>query len=75
MSWLKYAIAAAALGMLWTALKRRRATGFASHHNPRRPEDQPGSHPATSPVEREMEDQAMARAHSEVASGEYDMQG
>lgn len=70
MSWLKYLFAAAALALLGWALKRQRDMRSEAHRN-----DAPGSRPATSPVEQEMEDQAMARAHSEVASGEYDMQG
>lgn len=36
---------------------------------------QPAAAATTSSVEREMEDQAIARAQSELASGEYDMQG
>lgn len=75
MRWLRYTIAAATFGMLWAALMRRRAGFPAPHDHPVPPDIQPGAHPATSRVEQEMEDQAMARAHSEVASGEYDMQG
>lgn len=70
MRWLKYVFAAAALLLLGWALKRQLDTRRVAHRN-----GAPGARPATSPVEQEMEDQAMARAHSEVASGEYDMQG
>lgn len=68
MKWLKYAIAATALAVLWSALNRRRPAA------PHSAAPDPASASA-SPVEQEMENQAMARAHSEVASGEYDMQG
>ncbi|HWL61301.1 MAG TPA: hypothetical protein VNQ32_00740 [Steroidobacteraceae bacterium] len=70
MRWLKYVFAGAALVLLGWALKRQLNTRGNAQRD-----DVPASRPATSPVEQEMEDQAMARAHSEVASGEYDMQG
>jgi hypothetical protein len=70
MRWLRYVFAAAALVLLGWALKRQLDTRREVHRD-----DAPGSGPATSPVEQEMEDQAIERARSEVASGEYDMQG
>lgn len=67
-------IAGAALAWLGRALvrhhaetKRATAGGRASLR--------PTAAATTSSVEREMEDQAIARAQSELASGEYDMQG
>ncbi len=63
------AIAASALA--WGCTLARRRAGMKARSGASLPTD---AATATS-VEREMEDQAMARAQSEVASGEYDMQG
>ncbi len=70
MRWLKYVFAAAALLLLGWAVKRQLDTRRELRRG-----HAPGSSPATSAVEQEMEDQAIERARSEVASGEYDMQG
>ncbi len=65
MKWPAYAIAGAALSLLaWTLLRRKPRLRRAA-----------ATGRTTPAVDQEMEDQAVARARSEVASGEYDMQG
>lgn len=65
MRWPIYGIAGAALSLLaWTLVRRKARVRRVAP-----------SRRANSAVEQEMEDQAVARARSEVASGEYDMQG
>ena len=66
MRWLRYALAAGVVVAVGCALGRARRT------------DRAWNVPAgerNASVEAAMEDQAMARAVSEVNSGEYDMQG
>jgi hypothetical protein len=71
MKWITYAAAGGA-GLLIGCALGRAGTGPLQRGRSPGPHDEPDS---ISRVEEEMRQQALARARSEVASGEYDMQG
>jgi hypothetical protein len=66
MSWLRFAVAGSVLVAVACAIGRARRAERGVDSAPHQP---------NANVEADMEDQAMARAVSEVNSGEYDMQG
>lgn len=69
MKWLGYAFTGAAVMMLGCVVAR------SLRARPTRDGRSPAGRAVPSRIGQEAEDQAIARAQSEVASGEYDMQG